>query len=93
MSGLNGRLSRNNGMSPSLRGRGRGWHEDTGSPAEELTAWRSSARGKCVIERPYLSPSGTESFKRSRKKLNEAIAAFADWESRMAAKTEKVSEK
>jgi hypothetical protein len=72
------------------------FEEDTGSPAktnEELTAWRSSARGKCVIERPYLFPSGTESFKRSRKKLNEAIAAFADWGSRMAAKTEKVSEK
>jgi transcriptional regulator with XRE-family HTH domain len=33
-------------------------------------------------KRPYLFPSGTQPFKRVRKKSNEAIAAFADWETR-----------
>ena len=46
--------------------------------------------------RPYLFPAGTESFKQSRRKLNEAIAAFSDWEGRQALKkgiAEKVREK
>ena len=67
--------------------------EDWQSDLRFCPAHTPSSRGKFVIERPYLFPSGTESFKRSRKKLNEAIAAFAEWESRMAAKTAKVSEK
>ena len=36
--------------------------------------------------RSYLSPAGTAGFKRSRKRLNEAIATFSAWEKRMAFK-------
>jgi DNA-binding XRE family transcriptional regulator len=43
--------------------------------------------------RPYLFPGGVEPLKRARRKLNEAIAAFADWEVRMNAMREKMREK
>ena len=37
--------------------------------------------------RPYLFPGSTEPFKRVRRKSNEAIAAFADWEKRTASRS------
>ena len=42
---------------------------------------------------PYLWPSSSEQLKRARKKLNESIAAVADWERRYAARTESVTKK
>jgi len=37
--------------------------------------------------RSYLFPASTEPFKRIRKKANEAIAAFAEWEKRTASRS------
>ena len=41
----------------------------------------------------YLSPVSLHVFQFARERLNEATAAFVDWESRMALKAEKVREK
>ena len=40
--------------------------------------------------RPYLFPASVEPFKRVRRKANEAIAAFADWEKRTASRSKRV---
>jgi hypothetical protein len=42
---------------------------------------------------PYLWPSSSEQLKRARKRLNEAIAAVADWERRYATRTKAMTKK